>query len=188
MIVFERVTKIYEPNVAALRDVSFMIEKGEFVFVVGASGSGKSTVIRLLLRELEPLRPGPRRRPRHRPAEALEGPAAAAQPGLRLPGLQAPPHRSAYENVAYALKVMGGAADHPAQGARGALARRALGQDELPAGRALRRRATAGLDRARRRQPSAAAGLRRADREPRSRRVSRDHAVALPDQPPFRRS
>src|SRR5215203_6188149 len=35
MIVFERVTKIYEPNVVALNDVSFAIDKGEFVFVVG---------------------------------------------------------------------------------------------------------------------------------------------------------
>ena len=56
MIVFEAVTKIYEPDVTALRDVSFVIEKGEFVFVVGASGSGKSTIIRLLLKELEPSR------------------------------------------------------------------------------------------------------------------------------------
>src|SRR5207302_8528180 len=56
MIVFESVTKIYEPDVTALRDVSFVIEKGEFVFVVGASGSGKSTIVRLLLKELEPTR------------------------------------------------------------------------------------------------------------------------------------
>ena len=56
MIVFESVTKIYEPDVTALREVSFVIEKGEFVFVVGASGSGKSTIIRLLLKELEPTR------------------------------------------------------------------------------------------------------------------------------------
>jgi ABC-type multidrug transport system fused ATPase/permease subunit len=49
MIVFENVTKVYEPGVTALQSVSFTIEKGEFVFVVGASGSGKSTVIRLLL-------------------------------------------------------------------------------------------------------------------------------------------
>jgi len=54
MIVFDAVRKIYEPNVAALTDVSFVIEKGDFVFVVGASGSGKSTVIRLVLKEIEP--------------------------------------------------------------------------------------------------------------------------------------
>ena len=54
MIVFEDVGKVYEPHVRALDGVSFVIDKGEFVFVVGASGSGKSTIIRLLLKELEP--------------------------------------------------------------------------------------------------------------------------------------
>ena len=47
MIVFEGVTKVYEPDVTALRDMTFVIEKGEFVFIVGASGSGKSTLIKL---------------------------------------------------------------------------------------------------------------------------------------------
>ena len=51
MIRLESVTKVYKGDVAALRDANVNIEKGEFVFLVGASGSGKSTFIRLLNRE-----------------------------------------------------------------------------------------------------------------------------------------
>ncbi len=54
MITLEHVVKAYEAGVPALNDVSLHIEPGEFVFITGASGSGKSTIIELLLHELKP--------------------------------------------------------------------------------------------------------------------------------------
>ena len=108
MIVFESVTKIYEPDVTALRDVSFVIEKGEFVFVVGASGSGKSTIIRLLLKELEPTRGrivvGGRDLTRLRRSKV---PLLRRNVGCVFQDFKLLPSRTAAENVAYALKVQG---------------------------------------------------------------------------------
>jgi cell division transport system ATP-binding protein len=108
MIVFDSVTKIYEPDVTALRDVSFVIEKGEFVFVVGASGSGKSTIVRLLLKELEPSRGriivGGRDLARLRRSQV---PLLRRNVGCVFQDFKLLPTRTAAENVAYALKVQG---------------------------------------------------------------------------------
>src|SRR5712691_6871747 len=108
MIVFDSVTKIYEPDVTALRDVSFVIDKGEFVFVVGASGSGKSTIIRLLLKELEPTRGrifvGGRDLSRLKRSKV---PLLRRNLGCVFQDFKLLPNRTAAENVAYALKVQG---------------------------------------------------------------------------------
>ena len=108
MIVFEGVTKIYEPDVVALHQVSFVIEKGEFVFIVGASGSGKSTVIRLLLKELEPshgrIIVGGRDLSRLKRSKV---PLLRRNVGCVFQDFKLLPNRTAAENVAYALKVQG---------------------------------------------------------------------------------
>jgi cell division transport system ATP-binding protein len=108
MIVFDSVRKVYEPNVAALTDVSFVIEKGDFVFVVGASGSGKSTVIRLVLKEIEPtsgkIVVGGRDLTRLKRSKV---PYLRRNIGCVFQDFKLLPDRSAAENVAYALKVQG---------------------------------------------------------------------------------
>jgi cell division transport system ATP-binding protein len=108
MIVFENVTKVYEPDVTALDGVTFVIEKGEFVFIVGASGSGKSTLIKLLLKEIEPTNGriiiGGRdlTRLKHNKVPQLRRNVGCVFQDFKLL-----PSRTAADNVAYALKVQG---------------------------------------------------------------------------------
>jgi len=108
MIVFDQVTKVYEPDVIALRDVSFRIDKGEFVFIVGASGSGKSTLVRLLLKELDPTNGkiviGGRDLSRLKSSKV---PMLRRNIGCVFQDFKLLPNRTAAENVAYALKVQG---------------------------------------------------------------------------------
>lgn len=108
MIRFNNVTKVYGRDSAALDQVNLDIEAGEFVFLVGASGSGKSTIVRLILKELEPsggtihvngarLSAVPRRRiPRHR-----------RNIGCVFQDFKLLPNKTAAENVAYAMEVTG---------------------------------------------------------------------------------
>jgi cell division transport system ATP-binding protein len=108
MIVFERVTKVYEPSVVAVDDISLTIDKGEFVFLVGPSGSGKSTMIRLLIKELEPTRGriimGGRELGRLKKKLV---PMLRRNVGCVFQDFKLLPNRTSYENVAYALRVQG---------------------------------------------------------------------------------
>lgn len=49
MIKFQNVTKIYPPNITVLQEVSFDVKEGEFISIVGKSGAGKTTLIKMIL-------------------------------------------------------------------------------------------------------------------------------------------
>jgi cell division transport system ATP-binding protein len=109
MVVLEDVRKVYETNhVTALDGVSFVVEKGEFVFIVGASGSGKSTMIRLLLKEVEPT--SGRIIVGGRDLGRLKGskvPLLRRNLGCVFQDFKLLPNRTAAENIGYALRVQG---------------------------------------------------------------------------------
>jgi cell division transport system ATP-binding protein len=56
MLVLKNITKIYPPNITALDNVSFEINSGELVLLIGRSGAGKTTILKILRREEEPTR------------------------------------------------------------------------------------------------------------------------------------
>ena len=109
MITLDHVTKTFKKgDVVALDDVSVEIGKGEFVFVVGASGSGKSTFIRLLLKDLEPdtgdiIVAG---KPLAR-MKRWRVPALRRQIGCVFQDFKLLEPKTVAENVAFALEVIG---------------------------------------------------------------------------------
>lgn len=110
VITFEHVTKVYEaqPNKPALNDVSLHIFPGEFVFLVGHSGSGKSTFINLLIRQIKPTQGKI-----YIADEDLTGMRNWRVPYLRrnigcvFQDFKLLPNKTVFENVAFALEVIG---------------------------------------------------------------------------------
>ena len=108
MIRLEKVSKHYRGGVTALRRADVLIERGEFVFLVGPSGSGKSTFLRLLNKEETP----------DEGRISVAGKDIGALSSWKVPYLRRNigcvfqdfkllPSRNVYENVAFALEVIG---------------------------------------------------------------------------------
>lgn len=110
VITFDHVTKVYpaQPNKPALSDVSLQIYAGEFLFLVGHSGSGKSTFIKLLTREIKPTSGHI-----YVADEDLSSMRNWRVPYLRrnigcvFQDFKLLPSKTVFENVAFALEVIG---------------------------------------------------------------------------------
>ncbi len=114
MIRFTNVTKHYPTQTRpALEDVSLEVAKGEFAFLVGASGSGKSTFLRLVLREDRPTTGN----------VFVAGKDLGRMPNWKVPHLRRQigavfqdfrllPNKTVYQNVSFALQVIGRPSAH----------------------------------------------------------------------------
>jgi cell division transport system ATP-binding protein len=109
VIEFRGVTKRYDGGDLGLDQATFSVERGEFVFLVGATGSGKSTVMRLLIKELDPSG-GTIRVAGHDLGEIRRSriPFYRRNLGVVFQDFKLLPTRTVYDNVAYALQVTGG--------------------------------------------------------------------------------
>jgi cell division transport system ATP-binding protein len=109
VIEFARVTKTYPSGDVGVHDVSFTIRRGEFVFLVGSTGSGKSTLMRLLIKELEP-NAGTIRVAGRSLADISRSkvPYYRRNLGVVFQDFKLLPNRTVHDNVAYALQVTGG--------------------------------------------------------------------------------
>jgi cell division transport system ATP-binding protein len=108
IVEMRRVTKVYPGGHVGLENVSLRVDRGEFVFLVGPTGCGKTTLIKTLIRELEPtegevLIAG-------RDISSLSSkkvPQLRRRIGTVFQDYKLLPSRNVYDNVAYALQVIG---------------------------------------------------------------------------------
>jgi cell division transport system ATP-binding protein len=108
VVEFREVTKVYDGGSIGLERATMRIGRGEFVFLVGPTGCGKSTCIRLLMKELEPSQGEI-----HIAGRALNEVPRGRVPFLRrnigvvFQDYKLLPNRTVYDNVAYSLQVIG---------------------------------------------------------------------------------
>ena len=108
VIEFHNVSKTYENGTMALKDVSLQIQKGEFVFIVGASGAGKSTFLKLIMHEETPTS-GTIRVGKFDLAamKKKEIPLLRRTMGVVFQDFRLIPKMTVYDNVAFAMRVIG---------------------------------------------------------------------------------
>ncbi|MFL0247238.1 cell division ATP-binding protein FtsE [Candidatus Clostridium stratigraminis] len=108
MIEFNNVSKIYNNNVTALKNVDVKIERGEFVFLVGPSGAGKSTMMKMLLKEVEPTSGNIiiNNNIEINKLKKSEVPFYRRKIGVVFQDFRLIPTMNVYENVAFAMRVI----------------------------------------------------------------------------------
>jgi len=108
VIEFRGVTKSYGATNGGVDDISFEVARGDFVFLVGSTGSGKSTLMKLLIKEIEPDS-GQIRVAGHdlRDITRKKVPFYRRNIGMVFQDFKLLPDRTVYDNVAYALQVTG---------------------------------------------------------------------------------
>lgn len=108
MIKFVDVTKVYDNNTLALKSVNLTIEKGDFAFLVGSSGAGKSTIIKMLFKEIDPTQ-GKLifNNTDVTNLKKSQIPFYRRKIGVIFQDFKLIPTLNVYENVAFALRVTG---------------------------------------------------------------------------------
>lgn len=108
MIHLQNVSKVYSNGAVGLKDVSLSIEKGEFVFITGNSGSGKSTFLKLLLKEIEPDQGKIIINNKEiTKLKRKQVPYLRRDLGIVFQDFRLLPNKTVYENVAFAMQIVG---------------------------------------------------------------------------------
>jgi cell division transport system ATP-binding protein len=109
VIEFRGVSKVYESGDVGVENATFRVDRGEFVFLVGSTGSGKSTLMRLLIKEHEVSSGVIRVSGRDlTDIDRKRVPHYRRNIGVVFQDFKLLPNRTVYDNVAYALQVTGG--------------------------------------------------------------------------------
>ncbi len=113
MIEFKNVSKKYGTGTVAVDNANFTIEKGEFAFLIGNSGSGKSTIIKMMLKEEEPssgnIFINGRDITKIKPSKV---PYLRRSMGIVFQDFRLLPDKTVYENVAFAMYVVRASQKH----------------------------------------------------------------------------